>query len=458
MKRFFGVLGVLILAAWAVAVIWTPEEPHPGRTTLYWSTDPNPARAAQLAPFMEMNPDLAVVVEPNTFDRTIVQCSTGIGPDLIETYTLSDMVAYAEAGILLDLTPYAEEYGFSPDTTYEGVYGSITYDGRQYRYPANVSSSVLMYNKRIFEEAGLPEPEDSMLWEDFIELVQPLTVRRERGTGFQQFAMVMSQDRARDLHLQFGARFFTPDGTRCVLDSPESIAALEFYSDLMYVHGIVPTPGAEAALAGEGGWGAGELRWFGTERAAVLWGARWMLVQLRTYPAMRDNIGVVLLPHPPGSKSVSLAGSRGPGINANSPHREEALRFLSYLASDTYGEIIAQSADALPPNHIYSEQPERLINPDFPWEDLDFHKTFVESARLSQADESTPFVDAKFVERVWIETLEYIENRLRTPEEALRDATRRINNRIERNINQRPDLRERYETLVAQKTAEASGH
>ena len=458
MKRFFAVLAVIIVATWAVALVWTPEEPYPERTTLFWSTDPNPARAAQLAPFMAMNPDLAVVVEPNTFDRTIVQCSTGIGPDLIETYSLSDMVAYAEAGILLDLTPYAEEYGFSPDTTYPGVYGSITYDGRQYRYPANVSSSVLLYNKRIFEEAGLPEPEDSMLWEDFIELVKPLTVRRERGAGFERFAMVMSQDRARDIHLQFGARFFTPDGTRCVLDSPESIAAIQFYHDLMYEHEIVPTPGAEAALAGEGGWGAGELRWFGTERGAVLWGARWMLVQLRTYPAMRDNIGVVLLPRPPGGESLSLAGSRGPGINVNSPHREEALRFLGYLASEEYSEVIAQLADALPPNRDYADEPERLMNPDYPWEDLDFHKTFVESIRLAQADESTPFVDAKFVERVWREALEYVENRLRTPEEALRDATRRINNRIARNIDQRPDLRERYEKRIALQAAEASGH
>lgn len=447
MKGFFGLLGVLLLAAWAAAVIWQPEDPYPDRTTLFWSTDNNPARPVQIGPFMRMNPDLAVVVEPNTFDRTIVQASTGIGPDLIETYSLSDMVAYANAGILLDLTPYAEEYGFSPDTTYPALRGNITYDGGQYRYPANVASWVLMYNKRMFEEAGIPEPTDSMLWDDFVELVKPLTIRRESGAGFQRFAMVASQQLARDLHFQWGARFFTPDGRRCVLDSPESIAAIEFYVDLMYEHRIIPTPDAEAALAGEGGWGSGELRWFGTERGAMLWGSRWMLVQLREYPVLRENLGVVLLPRPPHGTSTSLAGSRGPGINANSPNREEALRFLAYLASDEYSEIIAMSADALPPNREYAQEVDRLRNPDYPWED--WHGTFVRSVELASTDEVSVFVDPKFVERIWIETLDLVENQMRTPEEALSDATRRINRRIERNIRQQPGLRERYELLAA---------
>src|SRR5690606_3035447 len=109
MKGFFLLAAVIVAAMWAGATLTVPplvtvDEQGNTRKILTWSTDPNPARGEQLEPFHRQNPDIHVMVEPNTFDRTIVQCSTGVGPDIIEIYTTDDMVAYAEAGILLDLT------------------------------------------------------------------------------------------------------------------------------------------------------------------------------------------------------------------------------------------------------------------------------------------------------------------------------------------------------------------
>lgn len=443
MKAFFVLLSVAIGAMWLLALVTEPESDFPDRTIIYWSTDENPARREQIEPFMEINPDLAVVVEPTSFEKTIIQCSTGIGPDVIEIYSQADLVAYAEAGILLDLTPYQDRFRFKPESTFPRMVGVFTYKGRQYGYPANVAAQVLFYNKRLFREAGIPEPTDAMVWEDLIDLIRPLTVRREDGKGFRQFAMLLPRFYVNDVHLQFGASIFNEDKTHCVLDSPESIRAMQFYYDLMTEYQVVPTPMAADSLSGEGGWGTGEIRWFANGRGATMWGSRWMLVQFRQYPAIREEIGCVILPRPEGGDPACYVVGRTPGINRNSKNIEEALRFLDYLASPEYSEIVAMGADALPPNADYAADPRRLLNPEYPWEN--YQEKFVESMKYARPQEVSPFVDPKIVARIWDETLEIIENGLQTPEEALATAASRINRRIERNVRERPDLREEYE-------------
>lgn len=448
MKWFLAGMAILTALMWAGAEWTKPSKVDAeGRLILAWSTDANPARREQIAPFERMNPDLRILVEPNTFDRTIVQCSTGVGPELIEIYSTDDMVAYAEAGILMDLTPYAEEMGFGPSATYERLAGGMIYNGKQYRFPANVSSNVLIYNKRMFDEAGIPYPEDEMLWEDFVELMRPLTVRTADGRSYRQFALAMGKHNVRDIRLQFGATIFNETGTRCVLDSPESIAAMEFYQRLMFEDEILPTPDSAEALSAAGGWGFGEIRWFAAEKAATIWGARWMLVIFRQYPELREHLGVALLPGMPDDGPTSYGDFRGPGINANSPHRMEALRFLQYLASEEYAEIIAMSSDGLPPLAEYTEDHTRLINPNFPWET--YQEKFIRATDNTAPPEVSPFINPLVVARVWEDTLDMIQNRMATPEQALRMATDRINDGIRQALRDQPGLQEAYDEALA---------
>jgi multiple sugar transport system substrate-binding protein len=456
-RPLFAIFGAIVAIMWIIALATMPGDDSEGRTVISWSTDPNPARPAQIVPFHEKHPDILVKVEPNTFDRTIVQASTGVGPDLIEIYDQAQMVTLAEAGVLLDLTPYAERFGISPEVTYPKLRGNLLYNGKQYRFPANVSCGVLFYNKRVFEEAGIPPPPpEGMTWQEYIELVKPLTVRRADGRGFERFAMALSQSDLEHFHLQHGARIFSEDGTRCILDSPESIAAMQFYLDLMHKHQLAPSPDAAAAISGDGGWGVNQMHWFATGRAASMIGGRWMIILLRQYPEMEGNLGVALVPHMPGGVPATYCGARGPGINALSKNIEESLLFLQYLASDDYSRIIAMSSDALPPNRHYVEDPNNLLNPEYPWED--FQEVFVRAMDYAESKETSPFVESSYVSRVWIEAIEAAENRLITAEEAMRTVTRRVNERIRLNLRDQPELRKLYEERTGTTVATASGN
>ncbi len=48
---------------------------------------------------------------------------------------------------------------------------------------------------------------------------------------------------------------YTPDGTRCTLDSPEAIAAVQFMQDLVFKYKVTPDLAAEETIAAAGGWG-----------------------------------------------------------------------------------------------------------------------------------------------------------------------------------------------------------
>src|SRR5690606_13738111 len=179
-------------------------------------------------------------------------------------------------------------------------------------------------------------------------------------------------------------------------------------------------------------------------------------ILLRQYPEMEGNLGVALVPHMPGGVPATYCGARGPGINALSKNIEESLLFLQYLASDDYSRIIAMSSDALPPNRHYVEDPNNLLNPEYPWED--FQEVFVRAMDYAESKETSPFVESSYVSRVWIEAIEAAENRLITPEEAMRTVTRRVNERIRLNLRDQPELRKLYEERTGTTVATASGN
>ncbi|HOS91950.1 MAG TPA: extracellular solute-binding protein, partial [Armatimonadota bacterium] len=177
MKWVFA--GVLLLFAGMGLVAWATLVPAetPGVVRIRWATDANPARDVQTRLFSEMYPGVEVVVDPGLGgDQTklIVQCATGTGPDVVDVYSKEQMMALVDAGILLDLTPYAETMGFGVDKTYPAMEGGLVVDGRQYRFPCNVWANCVVYNKRIFDDHGVPYPRDGWTWDEFIRVGKQL--------------------------------------------------------------------------------------------------------------------------------------------------------------------------------------------------------------------------------------------------------------------------------------------
>ena len=441
MKNLYLSLFAVMLAASLVAYEWQPKAEDDGKVPLAWVTDPNPQRTPQIDAFNNMFPECKLRLDASNTGMTkiLVQSTVGIGPDIIDVYGLEQMHTYVAAGILMDVTEIAKEQGFDPSVTYPAATGTFTVEGRQYGFPCNVDAPVIFYNKELFDRDGVRYPEGHWTWKECVEVAKRLTHQRKDGRGYESFGLTRVE--WKELLLQFGGRIFSPDYTRCTLDSEEAVRAMQLYHDLHFEWHVAPTPSDKLAMTGEGGWGAGDIRWFGNGRLAMIRIGRWGLIQFRKYGNLK--LGVCHVPHVEGRRPVVFCRSRSAAVNAKGPNRLHAAKFLKFLASKEYCDLINVGADALPPNKAYGAV-EHMRNPRHPEDDA-YNHYFIEVLQYGHPLEISPFVSPYVVNRIAQREVDRILARDKKPREAMLDAARKINAIIQDNVSKDEVLRKRYE-------------
>jgi multiple sugar transport system substrate-binding protein len=130
------------------------------------------------------------------------------------------------------------------------------YKNQQYALPLDVHPIGLYYNTRLFKEAGIVDkignvkpPRDL---NEFLEAAQRITKDTNGDGRIDQWGFVFTWQRTNWLTIagQFGANILSPDGTKCTLDSPANIRALRLMHDFIYKYKIAPKPeGVDAWLA-----------------------------------------------------------------------------------------------------------------------------------------------------------------------------------------------------------------
>ena len=119
------------------------------------------------------------------------------------------------------------------DDFFAGAMSTFENDSGTYGLPLQIESSLLFYRSDLFAEAGLEGPPETM--EELRAYAETL-----HGDDVAGFAMrgrgAAATSQIVNLLYSFGGQWLNEDGTSA-LDSPESIAALEFYADLMRNYG-----------------------------------------------------------------------------------------------------------------------------------------------------------------------------------------------------------------------------
>lgn len=445
MKLFFsisfGVLVLLSVLAWAIK----PPPTEHGKTPLVWVSDDNPVRRDQIDLFNRLNPNYLLKLDPSNvnMEKVIVQSLAGVGPDLFCVYDAFGLSTYVKSGIAWDVTDKLTECKFDIQSqVWSCSYPTFMFEERAYGFPANVAADALWYNKEIFDKAKLPYPKGPMTWQEFIALAQKMTIRDERGRAKQYGFLMDWSGQWTQFVLQWGGQVYSPDGTRCTLDSPEAIAGMQFMHDLVYKYHVMPSPVEEAAMATQGGWNSGPMTWFGGAKGATALGGRWWLCTLRDYKDLR--LGATEAPH--GPKRVFRGYAKGIIINKNSPRREQALEFLKYMYGKDYNVLVNNQADALGPVKQFTYIPEYLKNPKFPAED--FNDVWRDIMNYTVAEPVSPFISGQKVVRIATRQLDLIKNDQKPVPDAMRTLTEQVNAEIRKSIEADPSLRERYKQVT----------
>jgi len=459
LKLLFAILfGIMLFAS--VATVLTQPDAQTEVPVIYWVTDPNPARIEQIAlfhewlvknghttadgkPCVELRLDTAT--DPN---KKIIQGVAGVAGDIIDCH-VNTMV---EIGLLHDVTDDAKRLGFDMSHTYAALDTELTVDGRQYGFPCNVNVMGFWVNVDTFAKIGMKPPPRSWDFDTFErignEFCEKANAGKKRRTVFfANSATSWTGERwVCVMHRSLGLSVFNETTTACTLDDPRYAEVLARIYKWTYVDNILPNASDEASASSEAGYGGSVLSLFQHGHYGMITIGRWCLIRIREFENP-PNLSVSHLPY--DKFPNALIGARPAGVYRGGRHKDLAVLFLAFLASDDYNLGIVADADALPPSPALTNT-EAFLRPPGHENEWGCHEVPVEAGKtIALGSVYSPFVPMATTNRIALKAREKVMAGMATPAEAARETAERINEEIARTIAESKTLQAKYDALVA---------
>lgn len=466
---FAAILSVLIAASLLTA--WMSPDMSSDVPVLYWATDANPARVDQIEgferwlvrsgyvkpgdehkPLEQRRPICIVRTDTSNNDPTkkIIQGVSGVGDDLMSVATFGGEINYFHSiGLLADVTDEARRLGFGLEHTWPvsvpGVLLSDTLGRKRLcAFPANVFHQECVVNKAIFEKYGLPIPPRRWTFEEFEEQGKRFVEAANRGKKRQDvfFADFLSTP---VLAMSMGLPTYNETLTACIMDDARYARAVRLKMKWTFEDHILPAPADWDAMTTGAASLQGGFSLFANGTFGMVWTGRYALCELRKFGSLRLSVS-----EPPnGGFPVVAVGTFATGVYAGSRHKDLAMLFLAFQASEDFNMQIVRSGDSLPPDPKYCETSEFLHPADHP-EEWGLHEAFADAARqIGVSPDVSPFLAPGTADRIRSTEEDSAMSRVISPEQAGRNIARRVNGEIRRTVAENPKLRPRYETLLA---------
>ncbi|MFD9626613.1 ABC transporter substrate-binding protein [Peribacillus muralis] len=284
--------------------------------------------------FNEKYPDIKVKTEITPYGQyfqKLETAATGAALPDVMWMNGAHVQQYAEGKVILPLTDLAKKDNYSLDNYPKSLTDLYTVKEEIFGIPKDFDTTGLWYNKKIFDEAGVPYPDDSWDWNKLKEVAKKLTDKDKDIWGFA--ATMGNQGGYYDLIWQNGGYIISDDGKSAGFDQPEAIEALN-YNISFIKEGLSPTQAQMTETA------ASEL--FSSGKVAMMFDGPWMVQEYKNNPDI--NVAVV----PKGKqRAVSIHGLANV-IAANTKHKDAAWKFVQFLGSKEAAEIFAKTGTVIP--------------------------------------------------------------------------------------------------------------
>ncbi len=284
-------------------------------------------RLVELAKENGIDVELVTYPDPGAgeADKLLISLMAGDEFDLVLS-AHSNMNPFYDAGVMTCLDDLAADAGYD----IAAVFGDYPaqFDGKYYGLPAFVDIAITIYNKDLFDRAGIPYPEsEDWTWEKFIEVGQKISALGDDIYG--AFNPLWAHYNYM-LAMQKGASHYKEDGTSNY-DDPLFKEALEFYYDLGNKYHVNPE-----YLVQESRQMPLEYFTSGNVGMSVAggWTSVW-LTDMEKYPRTW-KAGVLPMPYPEGyPKSTSVVVSSF-WVPETSTQKELAFKCAALFAENMY--------------------------------------------------------------------------------------------------------------------------
>lgn len=179
-------------------------------------------------------PNITVELETIGYDDYFTQMQTrvagGTAPDCYEL-NIENFAAYANKGMLAEIS------GVDISGLNDTALGAFNVNGKQYGLPESFSNVVLIYNKDLFDQAGVDYPTDDWTQDDLQNAAEKIHALGEDIFGIWQ---PITYNEFYKVVAQYGGTLLNEDKTEFTINSVENVKAAQTLVDRVLVSNVQP--------------------------------------------------------------------------------------------------------------------------------------------------------------------------------------------------------------------------
>lgn len=305
-----------------------------------WDVGQKPGMEAMCDAYTEKNPNVNIEVQVagwNEYWTKLEAAATGNKlPDIFWMHT-NEIFKYADSGMLADVSDIVETDKFS-DISLKNAQGS---DGKLYGVPKDKDVVCLVYNKELFDEAGVAYPDDTWTWDNLVSASQQIY---DKTGKYGYMAYADDQLGYWNFVYQNGGYILNDDKTKAGFDQPATQEAMEFYIGLQDYDWC-----PDQAYFGEQAPGTA----FISGQGAMYFEGNWnFLPILQNNPDLEGKLQVAVLPKAPNPASGDGRATISNGLCyatcANNKNLDVVKDVLKFFGSEEGQRIQGESGAAIP--------------------------------------------------------------------------------------------------------------
>ncbi|SEE49774.1 ABC transporter substrate-binding protein [Jiangella alba] len=309
-------------------------------TYAIWDKNQVEAIEQNIADFNEEYPNITVKIDVTPWEqywtKLQTQASSSTLPDLF-WMNGPNFQLYASNDQLEPVDSIIEASDLDPANYPEALNELYSFDGAQYGVPKDFDTIALWYNTEILERAGVEAPTADWTWDDFRAAAKQISTTLG-GEGIYGVApwLTNGQSAYYNTILQAGGEIISSDGASSGFDSPEAIAGLQLWADLI-------ADGSSPTLQQLSDTDA--LAYFSNGKAGLYWSGTWDVAPLAE-SAVADKI--VVAPLPQDQRRATVIHGLANVVSADSANKAAAQAFQAFLGSQQAQQTQAEMGAANP--------------------------------------------------------------------------------------------------------------
>lgn len=319
------------------------EKKDPVKLVLWGGTPEENGPQAMVDKFNKIDPNVQLeyvrfVNDDSGNTKLDMALTSGQDIDVFITYNGPMLNKRIQSGSVMELGELANKVGMNLVDYFGTDIETTKTDGKYYYIPGQLSTDVILYNQKMFDDAGVPYPKVGWTYDEFIDASKKLT----KGKGVEHVYGYYVNPWAEQIGIQsymakYGANFmYSEDGKSSAVDSPEIKQSIERYLSRV-AEGIEPsyvdnktqkmTP-QDMLLTG---------------KAAMVYG-NWIVRYVKDTKAYPHDFKVGFATVPKLDASQDKLYTTGFGdffsINTKSKNQEEAMKFLKWFSEEGTYEFV----------------------------------------------------------------------------------------------------------------------